>query len=143
MAVLADQERYEEASLYRDRLATFVRTASRTQRLLSITGCPEVVAARRTEDGRWQVHVIRFGRLAAAGVIPARADAHQYVAELRASAESVAPAPGPIPAASAQETEAILRWLELPGIRLVHTEGDWVSPVAGATRYLNLYQHSR
>lgn len=143
MAVLADQERYEEASLYRDRLATFVRAASRTQRLLSITGCPEVVAARRTEDGRWQVHVIRFGRLAAAGVIPARADAHQYVAELRASAESVTPAPGPIPAASAQETEAILRWLELPGIRLVHTEGDWVSPVAGATRYLNLYQHSR
>ncbi len=142
MAVLSGQQRYEEATVHRDRLASFVRAAARTQRLQSITGCPEVVAARRAEDGRWQVHVIRYGRLAAAGVIPNQADAHQFVAELRDCAESVPLAPGPIPAASAQETECILRWLELPGIRLVHTEGDWVSPVAGATRYLSLYDLS-
>ena len=61
----------------------------------ALTRCPEVVAARREDDGRWAVHVVRHGRLAAAGVIPPGADADQYVAELRASAETVRPGPGP------------------------------------------------
>jgi DNA polymerase-3 subunit epsilon len=85
------------------------------------------------------VHVIRHGRLAAAGVIPPGADAHAYVEGLRASAETVRPAPGPVPAASAEETEKILRWLESPGIRLVDVEGEWTCPVAGATRHLALH----
>jgi DNA polymerase III subunit epsilon len=136
MQSLARDQRFEEAAVHRERLATFIRAASRTQRLSSIGGCPEVVAARRDDDGRWQVHVVRFGRLAAAGVIPLAADAHQYVADLRARAETVLAAPGPIPAASAQETEAVLRWLESPGIRLIHTQGDWVSPVRGAARHV-------
>ncbi|HEY6932140.1 MAG TPA: DEDD exonuclease domain-containing protein, partial [Marmoricola sp.] len=67
MARLAEMERFEEATLQRDRLASFVRAASRTQRLTALTRCPEIVAARREEGGRWSVHVIRFGRLAAAG----------------------------------------------------------------------------
>ena len=61
----------------------------------ALTRCPEVVAARREDDGRWAVHVVRHGRLAAAGVIPPGADAHQFVAELAASAETVARRPGP------------------------------------------------
>ena len=69
-------ERFEEAGVHRDRLAAFVRAAARTQRLTALTRCPEVVAARREDDGRWAVHVVRHGRLAAAGVIPPGADAH-------------------------------------------------------------------
>lgn len=137
MLALAAQERYEEAGVHRDRLATFVRATSRTQRLTALTRCPELVAARRDDEGRWQVHVVRYGRLAAAGLIPPAADAHQFVAELKACAESVPPAPGPVPAASAQETECILRWLEQPGIRLIHVEGDWAMPIAGAARHLS------
>ena len=38
----------------------------------ALTRCPEIVAARREDDGRWAVHVVRHGRLAAAGVIPPR-----------------------------------------------------------------------
>lgn len=146
MTRLADDERFEEAGVHRDRLATFLRASARTQRLSAITGCPEVVAARREDDGRWAVHVIRFGRLAAAGVIPQGADAHDYVAGLRAGAEHVASGPGPVPTASAEETERILRWLEQPGIRLVDVDGEWVCPVAGATRHLALHdavEHSR
>lgn len=139
MAALAAEERFEEAGAHRDRLAAFVRAASRTQRLSALTRCPEVVAARREDDGRWAVHVVRFGRLAAAGVIPPGADAHQYVAELRASAETVAAAPGPVPAATAEETEKVLRWLEAPGIRLVEVDGEWTCPVAGATRHLAVH----
>ena len=145
MGVLAADERFEEASIHRDRLAAFVRAAARTQRLSALTRCPEVVAARREADpttgrsGRWEVHVVRHGRLAAAGVIPAGADAHSYVATLRLSAETVATAPGPVPAASAEETEKVLRWLESPGIRLIDVDGEWTCPVAGATRHLAIH----
>jgi DNA polymerase III subunit epsilon len=139
MTVLAEGERYEEAGVHRDRLAAFVRAASRTQRLTALTVIPQVVAARREDYGRWAVHVVRHGRLAAAGVIPSGADAHQFVAELVASSESVRGGPGPAPAASAEETEKILRWLEAPGIRLVEVDGEWTCPVGGATRHLALH----
>lgn len=147
MATLAAGERFEEAGLHRDRLAAFLRAAARTQRLTALTRCPEVVAIRREETPagatgprhRWSVHVVRHGRLAAAGVIPPGADAHAYVASLRASAETVNAAPGPVPAASAEETEQILRWLESPGIRLVDIDGQWTCPVAGASRHLAVH----
>ena len=139
MSLLAADERFEEAGTHRDRLASFVRAAARTQRLGALSGCPEVVAARREDDGRWAVHVVRHGRLAAAGVIPPATDAHAYVAQLRAAAETVRGAPGPVPAASAEETEKILRWLESPDVRLVEVSGEWVCPVAGAGRHLAVH----
>jgi DNA polymerase-3 subunit epsilon len=139
MTTLAERERFEEAGVHRDRLATFVRAAARTQRLSALTRCPEIVAARREDDGRWAVHVVRHGRLAAAGVIPPGANAHQYVRELTASAETVSDAPGPVPAATAEESEKILRWLESPGVRLVDVDGAWVCPVGGAARHLAVY----
>ncbi|WP_340538622.1 DEDD exonuclease domain-containing protein [Nocardioides sp. GXZ039] len=146
MAVLAADERFEEAGVHRDRLAAFVRAAARTQRLTSLTRCPEVVATRREDDGRWAVHVVRFGRLAAAGVIPPGANAHAYVAQLRAGAETVpAPAgtPGPTPAATAEETERVLRWLEAPDLRLVDIDGEWTCPISGATRHLARHAGSK
>ncbi|MCM0622580.1 DEDD exonuclease domain-containing protein [Nocardioides bruguierae] len=142
MADLSAEERFEDAGRHRDRLAAFVRAAARTQRLGSLTACPEVVAARREDDGRWAVHVVRRGRLAAAGVIPSGSDAHAFVDVLRAGAETLEPeraqAPGPVPAATAEETEKVLRWLEQPGVRLVEVEGEWTCPVAGAGRSLAL-----
>ena len=136
MSALAAEERFEDAGMHRDRLAAFVRAASRTQRLSALTRCPELVAARREDDGRWAVHVVRHGRLAGAGVIPVDAHAGEYVAQLRLSSETVSPGVGPTPAASAEETERVLRWLESPGIRLVHVDGEWTCPVRGASRHL-------
>ena len=139
MAALAADERFEEAGVHRDRLASFVRAAARTQRLTSLTHCHEVVATRREDDGRWAVHVIRYGRLAAAGVIPPGTDARVFVDQLRSAAETV-PTPegtfGPTPAATAEETERVLRWLEAPDIRLVDIDGEWTCPVSGASRQL-------
>jgi DNA polymerase III subunit epsilon len=139
MDVLAADERFEEAGVHRDRLASFVRAVARTQRLTALTRIPQVVAARREDDGRWAVHVVRHGRLAAAGVIPSGADAHHYVTGLVASGETVQGGPGPVPSATAEETEKVLRWLESPGIRLVEVDGEWTCPVAGATRHLALH----
>ena len=138
MATLAEMQRYEDAGSWRDRLAAFLRAVARTQRLRALTRCREVVAARR-EDGRWAVHVVRHGRLAAAGVIPPGAHAGDWVRQLRASAETVPTGPGPTPAATAEETEKILRWLESDGVRLVHVEGEWTCPVGGATKHLRLH----
>ena len=147
MALLAEGERFEEAGVHRDRLSAFIRAVSRTQRLTALTRIPHLVAARREDDpspgsarrSRWEVHVVRHGRLAAAGVIPPGGDAHQYVAELVASGETVRGGPGPVPAATAEETERILRWLEAPGLRLVEVDGEWTCPVGGATRHLALH----
>ncbi|CAN5616186.1 hypothetical protein BH11ACT8_BH11ACT8_06700 [soil metagenome] len=83
--------------------------------------------------------MIRFGRLAAAGVIPPGADAHLFVDQLRQTAETVASpsrTPGPTPSATAEETERVLRWLESPAVRLVEIDGEWTCPVSGATREL-------
>ncbi len=138
MAALAAEERFEDASSWRDRLAAFLRGAARTQRLRALTRCPEVVAARK-EDGLWAVHVVRHGRLAAAGVIPPGADAGRYVDQLRAGAETVTAGVGPTPAATAEETERLLRWLESDGVRLVHLDGEWTCPLGGATKHLRLH----
>lgn len=140
MAGLAEQERYEEAGVHRDRLAALVRGTARSQRLAGLSGCPELVAARRDDAGCWEVHVVRRGRLAAAGIIPAGVSARDWVRDLRAGAETVPEGPGPAPAATPEETECLLRWLEQPGVRLVHVDGEWTSPVGGARRVLPLVE---
>ena len=136
MADLASEERFEAAAVQRDRLLAYVRAASRSQRLTALTRLPEMVAARRADDGGWQVHVVRHGRLAAAGVMRGPVDASAWVSDLRDSAESVPAGIGPTPAATAEESEKILRWLEQPGVRLVDVDGPWTSPIAGAGRHL-------
>ena len=138
MTALAEASRFEDAGSWRDRLVSFLRGAARTQRLRALTRCSELVAARR-EDTGWAVHVVRHGRLCAAGVIPSGAHAGQWVAELRASADTVVAGPGPTPAATAEESEKILRWLESDGVRLVHVDGEWSCPIGGATKHLRLH----
>jgi DNA polymerase-3 subunit epsilon len=132
MAALAEMERFEDATSHRNRMVSFIRAAARSQRLGSLTGCPELVAARRDDGGRWEVHVVRHGRLAAAGVIPGRVSAREWTEQLRQSAETVVPRPGPAPAATTEESEKVLRWIEQPQTRLVHIDGVWACPVAGA-----------
>lgn len=72
------------------------------------------------------MHVIRYGRLAAAGVIPADASAQVYVETLRSLAESTDAHEG---ATTVEESEKLLRWLESPGVRLVDVVGAWACPV--------------
>ena len=136
---LAEQERYEEAAALRDRMMALVRAAARAQRLRPLREAPEVIAARRRENGGWEVVCVRHGRLAGTTLTPPGADPIPYIEALRATAEVVA-APGvtpggpPVvgPAALAEETELVLRWLEQPGTRLVELEGRWTCPVDGA-----------
>ncbi|HEX6886756.1 MAG TPA: DEDD exonuclease domain-containing protein, partial [Candidatus Nanopelagicales bacterium] len=69
MAALAEQERYEEAAAWRDRLAALLRGIDVTATSDVLGRIPQLVAARATDELGWEVHVIRHGRLAAAGSI--------------------------------------------------------------------------
>jgi DNA polymerase-3 subunit epsilon len=55
-----------------------------------------------------------------------------YVDALQDTGEVVEPPIGPLAAASAEETERILHWLEGDGVRLVSVSGEWTCPVHGA-----------
>jgi DNA polymerase III subunit epsilon len=135
---LADHQRYEEAAVHRDRMAVFVRTAARSQRIAALAAVRQLVAARRLDGGGWELHVVRFGRLAGAGTTPTGEQPRPYLDALVATAETVIPAPPPLPAATVEETECILRWLETPGTRLVEVEGVWALPAGGAAALAGL-----
>ncbi len=132
VARLSAAGRYEQAATVRDRAGTFARACARVQRLAGLTSVEHLVAARPDGTGGWELAVVRRGRLVAAGVAARGAAVRPYVAALVATAESVLPGVGPLPCATAEETERILRWLEEPGTRLVELTGTWSCPAHGA-----------
>jgi DNA polymerase-3 subunit epsilon len=136
MRVLADQERFEEAGAWRDRLTALLRgvDVATTSDLLGRT--PEIVAARPTDERGWEVHVIRHGRLAAAGVIPPGVEPTGPLAAILAGAEVVAVPLRPTGAALPEETQILARWLFSPGVRLVSLDGPPLAlPTRGAARH--------
>jgi DNA polymerase III subunit epsilon len=133
MALLAAQQRYEEAAGHRDRAIAFVRASARMQRLVGLAAAVQLVAARPGFNGGWDLCVVRYGRLVGAAVAPAGAAPRPYIDALIASAEVVVPGSGPLAAATAEEMERILGWLAEPGARLVALEGTWTSPARGAS----------
>lgn len=134
---LAGHERFEEAAAHRDRMAAFIRAAARTQRLVALARCPQLVGAIRGAEGGWEIHVIRYGRLAGAGVVERGVPPMPVIEQIVAASETVAEPPLPKPAATAEETERILAWLETPGVRLVELDGEWSCPIAGAQAHLD------
>lgn len=135
---LSDQERFEEADEVRSRLQGYLDTSRRHHRIASLAGCPQLVAARRTTDafapagaaGRpgWEIHVVRYGRLAGAARTRPGESAVRLAEEAVLLAESV-PAPRHGGAAVPEETGLIASWLEEPGVRLIDIRGDWMWPL--------------
>lgn len=124
---LSEQERFEEAGEITARLRAAHTTSRRFHRVRALAGCEEIIAAAPERDG-WAIHVVRHGRLAAAG--------HARTAEVRAEAEvlrglaeTVHEAPGGLPAGSFEEAERVADWLESPGVRLLDVRGDWALPI--------------
>ena len=132
MTELSAAERFEDAQVVRERLVALVRGTTRSQRLDPLARIPELVAARRSVLGGWEVVCVRHGRLAGSTSSPRGADPMPYIEALRASAEVVAASAPPMPAATPEESEKVLRWLESPGVRIVEVEGAWTCPVGGA-----------
>jgi DNA polymerase-3 subunit epsilon len=141
MRRLVDQQRFEEAATIRRRLETLTRTGARYHRVASLAACPEIVAARR-EGADWEIHVIRHGRLAAAGLARPHEVPQAVARALRATAETVSPAPAPLPAATIEETERVADWLERPGVRLMEVTGDWMWPLHAVLDHSALVEHT-
>ncbi|MFC8847660.1 MULTISPECIES: DEDD exonuclease domain-containing protein [unclassified Micromonospora] len=138
IGALAADQRYEEAAVARSRLAAVLRATVRMQRLTALAGIAELAAARPAARGGWELALIRHGRLAGAGVSPPGVHPRPTIELIRATAETVPPGPGPVPRASAEESERILSWLERPETRLVEMSSGWASPAAGAARFRDL-----
>ena len=137
MAALAAAGRFEDAARVRGRLTALLRACIRLQRLRSLTGIAEIAAARPARGG-WELAVVRHGRLAGAGFARPGVHPRSTLEVVRATAETVVPGPGPVPCATAEETDRVLAWLELPDTRLVEVSAGWASPVRGAARFAGL-----
>ena len=135
MAAHAAEEQYEAAALDRDRLESWQDALVRHHRVATVAACPEIRACAPSSQGWaadaacWDVHLIRHGRLVDATV----ARRHEFppdVAENMATfAAPVTPPTGPLPAGTVEEARHIAEWLEQPGVRLLHVEGEWQWPL--------------
>jgi DNA polymerase-3 subunit epsilon len=138
LSKLAGAQRFEEAARLRDRMAAFLRTVMRMQRIAALTAIAELIAARRTKHGGWEIAIVRHGRLAAAATAEPGVHPRHTLDVLYPTAETVlSPKIGtghPTPCATAEESERILDWLELPETRLVEASAGWASPARGAAR---------
>jgi DNA polymerase-3 subunit epsilon len=130
----AAEGRYEDAAVLRDRVAVLVRAVRRRQRLELLAAVPELVLARPDGAGGWQLSVVRRGRLVAAGVAARGRSVRDHLADLRATAETPL-GPEDELAASVDETELVLRWMEKPGTRLVDLTGTLASRAPGTGDY--------
>ena len=119
IATYIEQERFEEAGDVRNRLDAFLRGAARAQRLRPLATCPELVAARRTDSGGWEIVLVRYGRLAGTAAVDRHTDPRTAIAALILTGEQVEAPVAPAPAAHPEETDLLLAWLDGPGARLV------------------------
>jgi len=128
LARLVAQQRFEEAATVHRRLQAFHYGSRRSHRVRALAGCPQIVAARPRGDG-WEIHVVRYGRLAGAAV-SSRGENARAVAEAAATSAQSVPAPvPPLPAATVEETERIADWLESAHVRIIELDGDWSWPL--------------
>lgn len=119
----AEALEYERAAELRDATSSIVEAGMRTERLASLRRV-RLVAARRAGDS-WDLVSVANGRFTASvrtgtGVWDA-ADALQSTWTEPSTATLLI-----------EEQELIARWLEQPGTRLLHIDGDWAQPLASA-----------
>ncbi|MBE9373149.1 DEDD exonuclease domain-containing protein [Saccharopolyspora sp. HNM0983] len=134
---MASEQRFEDAAAQRDRLAALVRSLDRAHRLRALTAVPELVAARPDGAGGWHLAVVRHGKLAAAGTAAAGRPPMPVVGALRESAETVLPAAGdPLHGTTADEAQAVYRWLTTGGSRIVRCDDPWSEPAGAAGSWL-------
>lgn len=130
MAELAHAERFEQAAVWRDRMTAALQGVESGVEMRAFCQLPQVVAAS-SRPGGWDLHIIRHGRLAAAGFCPVTADPPRVLAATLAAAEEVTAPPPPASAALTSETRLILKWLLTA--RPIEVQGTWALPVRTTT----------
>ncbi|GAA1981270.1 DEDD exonuclease domain-containing protein [Amycolatopsis minnesotensis] len=143
---LAAAEHYEQAARRRDELAGLIRSVDKAHRMSALAAIPELVAASPDGSGGWEFAVLRYGRLASAGVARRGVPPMPIVDQLIAAAETVIPGTDPLRGGTSEEIGVLLRWLGRPGVRLVKTAMPWAEPAHGAARWrswVDLAGHAR
>ncbi len=136
IAELSADLNYERAAALRDGVSSLVEGATRAQRLASLRRC--TIVAARPLDGGWDLVAASSGRLSGTahaneGIWKA-ADA--LLAGARAATTSsvddsaVSPPPPLV-----EEQTLVANWLDSPGVRLLHVDGEWSQPVTSAGRH--------
>lgn len=129
---LAADGAFERAARLRDRAASLVRILARQQELAATASLTELVLVQAARPRSWAVAIVRHGRLAASGTVPAGAAPLPVIESLRAAATTVPPGPGPLAGATAAEVANVHRWIDSAQTRIVSVEGDWLLPLDGA-----------
>jgi DNA polymerase III subunit epsilon len=142
ITALAERHRYESAARLRDHTVAAIEVLWRGQRLRALSELSELVAAAPDDHGGWQLAVIRYGQLAAAGTAGRGVPPMPVVDAIQAGAQVILPRPAPLSGALVEETALIARWLTAPGVRIVRTSANdlddtaeaagWVSPLRSA-----------
>lgn len=136
--LLAAAQRFEEAAVVRDRLLAYILGNGRRQQLDALLQVPQLVAARPVGQ-EWEVHVIRHGRLAAAGTVDTQTDHRERISAIVAAAEFV-PQGRTITAVDVRETNLLRTWLEKDGVRLI--EGTMTSAYPSAEPLRRRFAHA-
>ncbi|TFV60580.1 DEDD exonuclease domain-containing protein [Mycobacterium sp. PS03-16] len=135
IAELAAANRYESAARLRDHAAAGIEVLWRGQRLRALAEQTELVAARPDGSGGWQLAVVRYGQLAAAGCARRGVPPMPVVDAITAGAQTVLPEPAPLGGALVEETALIARWLASPGVRIVRCDPGYATPIGAAGRW--------
>ena len=143
VAALSAEQRYEDAGEWLRRLHHFLRGADRARQHQGLGQLSELVAAEPAREGGWDIHVIRYGRLAGAAHAPPRSDPRHAVSVAVSTAEAVNDPVGSPTACLPEETDLILRWLARPGVRLVRCSEGWASPVTAPAGELHRLEELR
>lgn len=122
----AERLEYERAADLRDGISSLVEGGMRAQRLTALRGVSLVAA--RAEAGAWDLVSVSRGLLAgSARVTTGVWDAAEKLRHAWSALDVTQPL--------IEEQEMLARWLERPGTRLLHIDGDWALPLAGAGRH--------
>lgn len=134
---LAMDAAFERAARLRDRTVVLVRTLVRQQELAATARLTELVLAQRAGGRRWDIAVVRHGRLAGSGTVPAGASPTPVIDAIRAGATSIPSTVGPFRGATADQIRNVHRWIDSAPTRIVSVDGCWSLPVDGAHTLLD------
>ncbi len=122
---LANEERFEEAAIWRDRLLATLRAVLRSHQRAMVWRNALIIAAEPTDDGGWEMHAISRGALLGARRIARGVDPKPTISALVAMTATMVERSV---AELAEETSLIGRWLAKPGVRLVQVDAPLALP---------------
>ncbi|WP_082092055.1 DEDD exonuclease domain-containing protein [Demequina pelophila] len=120
---------YERAAELRDGISAVIEGAMRAQRLDALARCG--IVATRGDGAGWDIVALRGGALVGSARVESRSQVWAAADRLRARTATLDLEETVL----IEERELVSRWIETPGTRLLHVDGEWSMPTASAGRH--------